>query len=459
VTRPIRFNAFQMNTVGHQSPGLWTHPRDRASHYNEPEHWVELAQLLEQGRFDGIFLADVLGVYDVYNGTADAALRHAVQVPVNDPLALVPLMARATQHLGFGVTCALTYEHPYPFARRMSTLDHLTRGRIGWNIVTGYLDSAARNLGLPRQLAHDERYDVADDYLDVVYKLWELSWEDDAVRRDKRSGTFTDPRKVHPIRHAGPHYQVPGIHLCEPSPQRTPVLYQAGASSRGRAFAARHAECVFVSGPSMTVVARAVRDLRAAVQVAGRAPEDVLIYAQALVITGETEADAWRKHAEYRRHVDVEAALSLLSGWTGVDFGRYPRDATIEYLDTDAGRSALASFSQADPNRQWTVGEAAEFIGLGGRAPVFTGSPIQVADELEAWVEATGVDGFNLAYALAHETMTDVVHHLVPELQRRGRYRQQYTPGTLRHKLFGHGARLPDNHIGRQLRLGEPVPS
>ena len=462
MTRAIRFNAFQMNTVGHQSPGLWTHPRDRASHYNEPEYWVELAQLLEKGCFDGIFLADVLGVYDVHNGSADAALRHAVQVPVNDPLALVPLMAQATRHLGFGVTCALTYEHPYPFARRMSTLDHLTRGRIGWNIVTGYLDSAARNLGLPRQLAHDERYDVADEYLDVVYKLWELSWEDDAVRRDKRSGTFTDPRKVHPIRHAGAHYQVPGIHLCEPSPQRTPVLYQAGASSRGRAFAARHAECVFVSGPSTAVVARAVRDLRAAVQAAGRSPDDVLIYAQALVITGETEAQAWRKHAEYRRHVDIDAALSLLSGWTGVDFGRYPRDATIEYLDTDAGRSALASFSQADPDRKWTVGEAAEFIGLGGRAPVFTGSPIQVADELEAWVEATGVDGFNLAYAVAHDTMHDVVHHVVPELQRRGRYRQAYTAGTLREQLFGHGPRLPDTHTARQLRLApseEAIPA
>ncbi|MBA4218065.1 MAG: LLM class flavin-dependent oxidoreductase [Proteobacteria bacterium] len=453
MSRPLRFNAFQMNTVGHQSPGLWTHPRDRSHRYHDPDHWVELARLLEQGRFDGIFLADVLGVYDVYQGSADAALRHGVQVPVNDPLALVPLMAQATEHLGFGVTCALTYEHPYPFARRMSTLDHLTRGRIGWNIVTGYLDSAARNLGLPRQLAHDERYDVADDYLDVVYKLWELSWEDDAVRRDKAGGVFTDPAKVHPIRHHGPHYQVPGIHLCEPSPQRTPVLYQAGSSPRGKAFAGRHAECVFVSGPSTTVVARYVRDLRAAAEAAGRQPQDLLIYAQALVITGKTEAEARAKLADYRQHVDLEAALALLSGWTGVDFGRYPRDATVEYLDTEAGRGALASFSQADPNRRWTVGEAAEFIGLGGRAPVFTGSPVQVADELEAWAEATGVDGFNLAYAVAHESMEDVVHWLVPELQRRGRYPRDYRPGTLRHKLFGHGDRLAPTHAARRVRL------
>jgi FMN-dependent oxidoreductase (nitrilotriacetate monooxygenase family) len=367
-------------------------------------------------------------------------------------------MARETQHLGFGVTCALTYEHPYPFARRMSTLDHLTKGRIGWNIVTGYLDSAARNLGLPRQLAHDERYDVADEYLEVVYKLWELSWEDDAVPRDKARGVFADPRKVHPIRHAGANYHVPGFHLCEPSPQRTPVLYQAGTSPRGKAFAARHAECIFVSGPSKVVVARYVRDLREAIAVAGRRPDEVLIYAQALVITGEHEAEARRKHAEYREHIDIEASLALLSGWTGVDFSRYPLDATIEYLDTDAGRSALASFSQADPNRTWTVGEAAEFIGLGGRAPVLTGSPVQVADELEAWVDETGVDGFNLAYAVAHETMRDVVQHLVPELQRRGRYPSAYTAGTLRHKLFGLGDKLGASHAARQVHLPISVP-
>ena len=452
----IRFNAFQMNTVGHQSPGLWTHPRDRSQHYTDPDHWVELAQLLERGRFDGVFLADVLGVYDVYQGAADAALRHGVQVPLNDPLALVPLMAQATRHLGFGVTCALTYEHPYPFARRMSTLDHLTRGRIGWNIVTGYLDSAARNLGLPRQAAHDERYDVADEYLEVVYKLWEHSWEDDAVVRDKARGVFTDPARVHPIRHQGAHYQVPGIHLCEPSPQRTPVLYQAGTSPRGKAFAARHAECVFVSGPSVAVVRKYVDGIRAALAAQGRPADDVLVYAQALVITGENEAAAKAKHEDYRRHIDLEASLALLSGWTGVDFGRVAPDATVEYLDTEAGRSALASFSQADPTRAWTVREAAQFIGLGGRGPVIVGDAVQVADELERWVEATGVDGFNLAYAVAHESMRDVVEHVVPELQRRGRYRREYAGGTLREQLFGRGPRLPQRHAARQLRLDPP---
>lgn len=450
--KAIRFNAFQMNAASHQSPGLWRHPRDSSHRYTDPDHWVELAKLLEKGLFDGVFLADVLGVYDVFGGSADAALRHGIQVPLNDPLALVPLMAGVTEHLGFGVTCALTYEHPYSFARRISTLDHLTRGRIGWNIVTGYLDSAARNLGLPRR-AHDDRYDQADEYMDVVYKLWEHSWEDDAVQRNRATGVYTDPKKVHPIRHQGVHYQVPGFHLSEPSPQRTPVLYQAGTSSRGKAFAAKHAECVFVSGPSKAVIARYVADLRQAAVKAGRDPKSLLIYAQALVITGSTEAEAKAKRADYEKHIDVEASLALLSGWTDVDFSRYPLDATIEYIDTDAGRAALASFSQADPTRTWTVGEAARFIGLGGRGPVITGDAKQVASELESWVDETGIDGFNLTFALAHETVRDVVTHVVPELQRRGRYRSEYPQGTLRSKLFRQGARLPANHAGRRVRI------
>ena len=191
----IRFNAFAMNTVGHQSPGLWTHPRDRSTDYKRLGFWIDLARLLERGGFDSLFIADVMGVYDVYAGNADAALRHAVQVPTNDPLLIVPAMAAATTHLGFGLTFSLTYEHPVPFARRMSTLDHLTDGRVGWNIVTGYLDSAARNLGLDKQLAHDARYDLADEYLDVVYKLWEHSWDADAVRAPIARAASTPTRR------------------------------------------------------------------------------------------------------------------------------------------------------------------------------------------------------------------------------------------------------------------------
>jgi alkanesulfonate monooxygenase SsuD/methylene tetrahydromethanopterin reductase-like flavin-dependent oxidoreductase (luciferase family) len=189
------------------------------------------------------------------------------------------------------------------------------------------------------------------------------------------------------------------------------------------------------------VVKKYADDLRAAVRAAGRNGDDLKIYAQALIITAPTEAEARAKYEDYKRHIDIEAALALLSGWTGVDFSRFPLDATIEYIDSDAGRSALASFSAADPNRKWTVREAAEFIGLGGRGPVLVGDPRQVADQLEMWQDETGIDGFNLAYAISHESMADVVELIVPELQRRGRYRTEYTAGTLREKIFQSGVR------------------
>lgn len=229
----IRLNAFDMNCVSHQASGLWRHPRDQSANYRSLRYWTDLARTLERGLFDALFLADVLGVYDVYGQSPDAALRNGAQIPVNDPAMLISAMAGVTEHLGFGLTATLSYEHPFPFARRMSTLDHLTEGRIGWNIVTGYLNSAAKSTGKPAQTKHDQRYAIADDYLDVVYKLWETSWENNAVLRDKQSGIFTDPSKVHRIQHDGPFFSLDAIHLAEPSPQRTPVLFQAGASLAG----------------------------------------------------------------------------------------------------------------------------------------------------------------------------------------------------------------------------------
>src|SRR6202522_3924784 len=301
MTKQIRLNAFAMNCVAHQSPGLWTHPRDRTSEYNRLPYWIDLAKTLERGRFDGLFLADGVGVYDLCGGSPDAALRNATQTPANEPLLLIPAMAAVTEHLGFGVTSNLSYEPPYPFARRMSTLDHLTEGRIGWNVVTGYLDSAARGAGKDKQTAHDDRYDVADEYMEVVYKLWEGSWEDDAALRDRARGIFTDPAKVHRVHHDGNNYRLDAIHMSEPSPQRTPVLYQAGTSPAGRGFAARHAECVFMSGPSKVAIAPRVAAIRGNAVKLGRRPESILIFTMATAILGESDAEAQAKLADYRR--------------------------------------------------------------------------------------------------------------------------------------------------------------
>lgn len=258
----IYLNAFDMACVGHQSAGLWRHPEDQGYRYRELGYWTELARTLETGGFDALFLADVLGVYDVYGASRDAAVLDAAQFPVNDPTAAVSAMAAVTETLGFGITLSLTYEQPYVLARRLSTLDHLTGGRVAWNIVTSYLDSAARNLGLDAQIPHDQRYEIADEYLEVCYKLWEASWEPDAVVRDPVRGVFTDPAKVHDIEHKGRYFSVPGPFLCEPSPQRTPVLFQAGASPRGVRFAAANAEAAFISGPSPQIVRGPVSALR-----------------------------------------------------------------------------------------------------------------------------------------------------------------------------------------------------
>ncbi|EMB5688431.1 LLM class flavin-dependent oxidoreductase [Acinetobacter baumannii] len=452
MTKRISFNAFEMNCIAHQSPGLWRHPQDRSVEYKDLEYWTDLAQILERGFFDGIFIADVLGIYDVYHQSAEHALTGAVQVPVNDPLQIVPAMAAVTKHLGFGVTTSISFEHPYPFARRISTLDHLTQGRVGWNIVTSYLESGSKNLGLKTQVNHDNRYDIADEYLEVLYKLWEGSWEEGSVLRDRENGIFADHKKVHPIQHEGKYFTVPGIHICEPSPQRTPVLYQAGASSRGQKFASQNAECVFIAAPSKIATKKVVQGIRQKLVQEGRDPYSVKIYALLSIVTDETDAKAQAKFKEYQSYGSYDGALTLLSGWSGVDFSQYQPTDKVEYIQTNAIQSLLDSYVNADPERVWTIEEIANWNSLGGNGPVLVGSAETVSDALQQWVEDTDIDGFNLAYILAHQTFADVVEFIVPELQKRGVYQTSYAQGTLREKLFGAGPYLPENHRGAKYR-------
>src|ERR1700749_1498831 len=453
--KQIRLNAFAMNCVAHQSPGLWTHPRDRTLDYNRLPYWLDLAKTLERGRFDGLFLADVLGVYDVFGGSPDAALRTAAQTPVNDPLLVIPAMAAVTEHLGFGVTSNLSYEPPYTFARRMSTLDHLTEGRVGWNVVTGYLDSAAKGAGKDKQTGHDDRYDIADEYMEVVYKLWEGSWDNDAAVRDRARGVFADPTKVQRVLHQGKNYRLDAIHLCEPSPQRTPVLYQAGTSPRGRQFAAQHAECVFMSGPSAKIIGPRVSAIRKAEGEIGRNGAEILMFSMMTIIVAPTDAEAKAKYADYREHISPEGALALMSGWTGVDFSGYDLDQQVRHVENDAGRSALDNVTRADPDRVWTVREVIQHVVIGGAGPVVVGSPQKVADDIEKWFDETDVDGLNVPFAVSPGDFEDVTAMLVPELTKRGRYKKEYRPGTLREKLFGHGRpRLAAPHPAAGFRVG-----
>lgn len=452
----IHLNAFDMACAGHQSPGLWRHPEDQSFRYRDLEYWTSLARLLEAGSFDSLFIADVLGAYDVYQGSADAAVTDGVQVPVNDPLLMVSAMAAVTSHLGFGVTVSSTYEQPYALARKFGTLDHLSKGRVGWNIVTSYLDSAARNMGRDRQVPHDERYEAAEEFLDVCYKLWESSWEDGAVVRDKARGVFADPGKVHPIEHQGRYFSVPGVFLCEPSPQRTPLLFQAGASASGLAFAARHAEAVFFIEPRPELLRPKVARLRELAKGQGRDPRSLKVFPLMTVVTAATDAEARAKLADYQRYASYDGALALYGGWTGIDLSGYDPDRPLRYADTDAMRSALETFTTADPAREWTPREIARFVGIGGRGPVVAGGPGTVADEMERWISEADVDGFNLAYAITPGTFQDIVEHLVPELRARGLLRTAYAGSTLRESLYGTGqARLRDDHPGARYRRNQ----
>ena len=326
MTKEIRLNAFDMNCVGHIQHGMWTHPRDRSTEYNTIRYWQDLARLAERGRFDGMFLADIVGVYDVYRGGTAPSIVNAVQIPVNDPMMVVPVMAAVTEHIGFGVTANLTYEPPYLFARRMSTLDHLTGGRVGWNIVTGYLDSAARGMGLIAQPDHDGRYDAAEEYMSVVYQLWEASWEDGAVRRDRRTVSSPIPPRSIVCGTTDNIIRLTRFTLAEPSLQRTPVLYQAGSSTRGREFAATHAECVFVFGADKRITRDLVADIRGRAAAHGRDPRDILIFYNRAAVVGRTRREAEDKYREYHEHASIEGALAHFSGSTGLDFSHYEPD-------------------------------------------------------------------------------------------------------------------------------------
>lgn len=446
--KEILLNAFNMNCVGHINHGLWTHPRDRSDEYHRLDYWTSLAATLERGLFDGLFLADIVGVYDVYQQSADLTLRESIQLPVNDPLMLVSAMAAVTKGLGFGVTVNVHAEEPYIFARRMSTLDHLTEGRIGWNIVTGYLDSAARAVGQAALGEHDTRYDRDDECLELLYGLWEGSWDDEAVVRDRQARVYADSRHVRKIRHDGKYYRSEGYHLSEPSRQRTPVLYQAGTSGRGQQFAARHAECVFISSPDTTVARNASRAIRQGAVSQGRRADDVRIFAGVTVVVAETEKAAREKYEDYIRYASPEAGLAHFSAGTGIDFSRYELDEPIAY---GKGNFVQTSVDLAR-ERGWTKRGILSGMELGGRYPLIVGSPQQVADALEAWIDAGEVDGFNLARTVTPESYENFVDLVVPVLQDRGRYKTAYGDGSLRKRLFGEDNRLPDRHPGAAFR-------
>ncbi len=429
--------------------GLWRHPEDTtADGYRRLDYWAGLARQLEDACVDALFLADIHGLYDVYQASWRAAVRHAVQVPSIDPLLVVPAMALVTRHLGFAVTYSTTYHVPFECARVFTSLDHLTGGRIGWNIVTSYLESAAGD-GLGTYLPHDQRYDRAEEYVAVTRALWERSWADDAVVRDIAADVFADPGKIQPIDHKGQWFSVRGPHQCEPSPQRTPVLYQAGSSPRGTDFAARHAEVAFLTLTDPASGAGKVAELRGRVAAAGRAPGDVKVFQGTSIIIGETTEDAKSRARAYRELTSRDGLLVKWCGLMGVDLDAYPAATLITDIPTQASRTVVDMFRRAAPDREWTVGDVRYLVGqpkyVRSNTPsLLYGTPAQIADRMTEWVERTGVDGFNLMPGPVNGVgITEICSLLVPELQRRGMFRTAYDPAetTLRERYFGAGHR------------------
>ncbi|KAF7594746.1 hypothetical protein BBP40_008453 [Aspergillus hancockii] len=445
--KSLILNAFVEMCSGHQSPGLWRHPEDESHRFNDIDHWTGLAQLLESAKFHGIFIADVLGGYDVYKGprNLDPAIISGAQWPVNEPLAIVPAMAAVTKNIGFGVTVTTTYEQPYHLARRLSTIDHLTKGRVGWNIVTGYLDSAARNLGHAQQpqtklQQHDDRYAVAEEYIKVAYKLWESSWRSDAVVLDRERGIYTDPSRVREINHVGKYFNVPGPHICQPSPQRTPVILQAGTSKSGKAFAAQHAEAIFVAGHSPAVVAKNVAEIRQLAKTEyARDPQSIKFLALICPVLGRTEEEAMEKFEYYRSLGSIDGALALFGGWTGINLDTYGDDEELRHVESNAIRSAVEGWSKATPGVvKWTKSTVGQHITVGGLGATPVGTAAQVADEMERWVREADVDGFNLAYAVKPGSFKDIIELLIPELRSRGLFWNDYAvdKGTYRENLY-----------------------
>ncbi len=436
-----------MNCVSHIQQGMWTREDTRQVEFGSLDPWIELAKVAEKGCFDTIFLADVIGLYDNYKGTANTSFREAMQVPVNDPMLLIPAMASVTEHLGFAFTSSVLQAHPFTFARQLSTLDHLSKGRVAWNVVTSYLPNAGTNLGFGGLPTHEERYGRAEEYLEVIYKLLEGSWADDAVIDDRERRVYVDPDRVRPIDHHGPYYDVAGPHLSAPSLQRTPVLFQAGMSERGRDFAAQHAECVFVVGSSRSGRSIAA-DLHKRAQSYGRAPTDLRLIGGVAPIVGGTEAEAMAKRDEYERDLSIEAGLAHISGNIGADLGDIDPDQPLDTFRTERVQGFVKNLLDSAPPGTRTMGDLIK-SNLAGAWLV--GSAEQVADELQRRFE-NGLDGFNLTYTVTPGTFVDFIEGVVPILQERGLVQSEYEAGSLRQKLFGKD-RLPTTHPAATFRF------
>jgi FMN-dependent oxidoreductase (nitrilotriacetate monooxygenase family) len=418
-------------------PGSWRHPSTMLD-FLTPEYYQRIARVLEDGKIQMAFFDDRLALPDLYTGHHEAAIGAGVRAVKLDPCTIVMAMGMATQRLGLGSTYSTTYYEPYHVARVFATMDLMLRGRAAWNIVTSLNSAEALNFGRDEHLEHDARYDRADEFMDVVMGHWN-TWEDDALILDKEANRFADPAKVHRLDHEGHWFRSRGPFSVPRSPQGHPVLIQAGQSGRGRSFAARWAELVFVVYPNLESGKRQYAEFKAAVAAEGRDPAHVHVAPASYVIVGETEAMAQEKRAVIEGTAREVDALVLISEVLNYDFASKPIDEP--FSDEELRRFGWHGFRdrviEASGKQNPTV---RDFVALSGRGTIkehkiFCGTPKSVADQMEEWFTAPACDGFVLAATSMPGAYEDVVRLLVPELQRRGLFQKDYAGPTLRETL------------------------
>ncbi len=419
--------------------GAWRYPGALPdANFNFPA-LRRFAQTLERGRFDAFFMADHLAVLNM----PVQALKRSHTVTSFEPFTLLSALAASTERIGLVATASTTYDAPYHVARRFASLDHISGGRAGWNVVTTANPDAALNFGLPNDVDHDERYHRAREFYDVVTGLWD-SFADDAFVRDAESGLYFDPERLHVLGHKGEHLSVRGpLNIARPV-QGWPVVFQAGASEAGRQLAAETAEVVFAAGMSLEAGRAFYADLHQRMRAIGRDDDSLKILPGAFVVVGETDAEAKAKRAHLDSLVHYESSIHSLNGMLGHDVSGFDPDGPLPDIpETNASRSARERLVKLARDEDLTIRQLAQRVsGYGGLA--FVGTPKTIADGMQQWLEGEGSDGFNIMFPYLPGGLNDFVDKVVPELQGRGLFRTEYEGATLRENL---GLKRPANRF------------
>ncbi len=434
MARELHLAGFLIASNVTHSHAAWRHPGSTTDYFG-PDYYRRVAQTLERGKFDFLFFADLLATPVRFGNDIRVPIERGTQAAATiDPSLVAASLANVTERLGLAITKSTTYFHPYEVARIFGTLDHLSRGRAGWNVVTSLNQAEAHNFGVQEHLGHDERYERAQEFLEVAFKLWG-SWERDALVRDKASGRFADPDKVHTVDHEGQWFATRGPLTVPHSPQSRPVIIQAGSSPTGRDFAARWAEAIFEIDPTPEGRKAYYEDIKTRASDAGRNPDDVKIFPSFVPFIGETEAIAKEKQAYHNELADPISGLITLSVHTDHDFSQYDLDAPIEEVTVPGTQGLFEVAHRLSVEDNLTLRDVGKLYAQGVLLPQFVGTPEQIADRIEESFHGGEADGFILSAAQSPGTFDEFVDLVVPELQRRGLFRTEYTGTTLRDHL------------------------